>query len=331
MAHPNAEANTEDLGVNVEATDQDFEAFLDDEETIEIEQESTPEEPASAEEPESDVETEDDQDQNEQPEKEEEEPELQQEAIENKPQGWSNEDAAILQAEASPKVQEIIARREAERNAAFQQKTTEIANERKELNERDAQQKETIDALNAQILINQVGPEPQPPHPEYDNPNSRHYNPSLYDELLAKYNHDTQVRNQLIAQMNQRAEEFEQNEAKKQEEFIQERDATLEKTFPQWKDPIIQDNLCKFAETKGFNRDDVMKAPAAEIEILNDAMQYRALQDAKPKVTDQLKTKPNVQKPGAKPGKTSNVNQNMKLYKKTGDDSYVDKAFEEFM
>lgn len=323
MAHPNAEANTEDLDAEpIEAQDQDFEDFAD------VDEDDAPGEPASddsqdevdIEDEEGDDDTEDDA----------EESELQQEAIDKTPTSWSNDDLQVF-AKLSPEAQEIITRRDNEANRGFQEKAMAFADERKQLVAKEAAQQTELNTMQEQLLIAQIGPEPQAPHPELNNPNSRHFNPDLFTQLSAEYLQEVGIRNGKINQIEQVKNEQKKVDEEGLKQHLQTREEEMLKILPEWKNEVLQQNVFKFADKKGFDSDTIKHATPVELEILHDAMQYRAIKAAKPKVKDQLKQAPKVQKAGVKTKtRASNVNNNMKLYNSTGDDRYADKAFEEF-
>lgn len=220
------------------------------------------------------------------------------------PVSWSKEEREVFAA-LPPEAQQVIVDRESERDTAFQKKTTEIAEQRKALEQETEQvtqqgleyHKRLQNILQANIPL---------PDNRLRDPNSEMYDPQAFNEQVARYN---QHRAQMEA--NQRELERQQAMAKQYADFqekqrITERDQELStKLLPEYANPEYQKGLKDFAEAQGFNEDDFTSATSQQIIMLDMAKKWADLENSKPTVRDKVKTVPKVQKAGSK-GDTKN-------------------------
>jgi len=145
--------------------------------------------------------------------------------------------------------------------------------------------------------------------------------------------------NRFILQQSQlaRALEAQRNlESGKQQRFIQSQVAELQKSFPDYVDPVkgaaLRAEFTAFAKKRGFTDERMRSASAAEILTLRDAMaweKHKAAQAAKPaevaaaqaKAKEKAAKAPQVQKPGVPEhtsGKVDRVKEKVSRFEKSG-------------
>lgn len=270
----------------IERTDEEIEqAALDEAAELEEERENTPEEASE------------DADEEENTEVEELEEVIQ------APVSWSKEQKDIF-AKLPPEAQEVIHLRESQRDKAFQEKSTEIAEQRKayEANLQRIEQErqeytQTLNSLMEQSL---------PPKPSIDllNPNSDQYNPEHYHLLKAQHEQGLEYVEALKAEKKRVAEQQQTEQAERFKEYVAQQDAILKDRLPEWNNPGIKQELAKYATDEGYSADQLKMASAKDIITLHKAMQYDALMAKKPNVQDKIKVVPKVTRPGTPSSQT---------------------------
>lgn len=228
---------------------------------------------------------------------EEDEPE--QPAIEP-PASWNADDKERFQA-LPREAQDIIVRREAERDTGFQKKSEEFATDRKRYQEQV--QKEEA---HRQFLENQVAQLAQMVLPEKPDPSMLQQDPVAYLEAEARYKAGIEqlngMRQQYQAQAQQRGQQSQEEYAK----WMQDQKTILAEKLPEYSGENSQEfkkSLADYGRAQGYEPERLSGADASDLVILNKAMLYDKLQESKPTKLDAVKDLPKVQKSSARIGK----------------------------
>ncbi len=220
------------------------------------------------------------------------------------PISWSKQQKKIFEA-LPPEAQDVIVERERERDKGFQVKATELAQQRRQLEEIE-QQAILERQMYADTLSQQVGAQMVEPNIEELNPNSPTYNPNKY--WADKENYDALAAQQ--QQLQQHSAKYqnliEQNAQLAQAEFINLNHQRLAENIPDWENEQHRGELIRFGVMHGYTPEDVQTANPEEVTLLNKAMKFDILMAQMPQVQSQVKKAPKVQKPGAKKRGTSN-------------------------
>jgi len=192
----------------------------------------------------------------------------------------------------------------------YSRKTAELAKQRETLTDEsrkavEAKTRELEQSLGMarQILVDTVSPELQ----NVDWISLATQDPAKYVELRAKADAvaaKVAALNQKEQEVkNARAAEFQQAQAK----AIAESRAVLERDMPGWSDQKYQEVLKAGVENYGFRPEEVGQIiDARVIKMLSDAVQFRALEKAKPVVAKKVAVAPKVIKPGTPQTKADN-------------------------
>lgn len=219
------------------------------------------------------------------------------------PVSWSQEDKNVFAA-LPPDAQNIILRRESERDTGFQQKATELA----DLKRQFEQQQSTIEQERqqyAQFLASKAQAKIEPPSLDLLNPQHDSYSPEKYHLQKAQY--EQAAVEQQTAQQNlmQQQQEYQNQQAQAFQKYTEEQTSLLTEALPEWKDKPFRDEVLKYATTNGYEVQQLQMASAQDIQTLVKAKKYDAMMAKKDKVKDTVRDLPKVMKPGAAKGKNS--------------------------
>jgi hypothetical protein len=322
MAHPEMEAvEVTDVNSAAQAISQMDEIFNEEENTEETSDEIT-------EETQEEEITEAEQVEPEEQAIEEEAEETQEEELEEAiqaPVSWSSEHKDIF-AKLPPEAQEVIHLRESQRDKAFQDKSTEIAEMRK-ATEADLQRIEqerqayvqTLDMLAQQSL-------PPKPNMELLNPQSSSYNPEQYHIEKAQHEQGLEYQQGLRQEQARVAQEQQAVQNQRFTEYVQEQDRILTEQMPEWSVPETKKNIVDYASKQGYQPEQLKQASALDIQLLNKAMKYDKLMAEKPAVQQKVKTVPKVTKPGSVTSKNSKFEAKQAKFNKLRNSGRVEDA-----
>lgn len=316
MAHPETEAVGSDAGGYSEI----FGKFLDAPEASAEDLQETPEGEESQEyedsgEPE---ETEEESEVEEATSEAESDEDPQPEAIEP-PHSWSKEDKAFFKG-LPPEAQRVVAERERQRDSFLSQRAEALANERKEIEAQRAEAEqarreyaERLSAFDVKL--------PEPP------------DASLIDSNPVEYIRQRDAYERAQTQMKQVAEErarlVKEEEARQKatyESFVKEQAEELARLIPEYRNEEtrsqFQKDIAQYAVTRGYQPEQLAWASARDVETLNKARLYDAMQSAKKDVPQKLRDVPKVAKPGQRTSKAEQSQkqrqEQMAKLKKTG-------------
>lgn len=305
MAHPATEASVQGEALTLDEAASALEDFDWDGDGFDAPEEAS-EEPAAESDRAEEVETEEATDEVDDDTEEEAEEVAQEETTDEEPVeaipapvSWSAEQKEIF-AGLPPEAQAVIVARESERDKGFQAKSTEVAEQRKQLEEATRQINLEREQY-AQAMSDKIGQQLQEPSLEMLNPNSQHYNPTEYYQLKSQYDQGMEMRVQAQQQADYYKQQNAQQEIAQKQQFWAERNRELSEVLPEFiGDAQTRDKVLSYARDLGYSDSELEMARASDIVTIDKAMKYDALMAAKPKTSDKLKVVPKVVKPGAK-------------------------------
>tara|TARA_R110000772_G_C13310276_1_gene440189 strand:- start:30199 stop:31173 length:975 start_codon:yes stop_codon:yes gene_type:complete len=237
------------------------------------------------------------------------------EVVIDAPISWSDEQKETF-ATLPPEAQNVIVARESERDKGFQQKATELAEQRKEYESAMTQMNYERQQY-AQTLSDNLSEGLQEPDIDL-----LVADPARYREEKIAYDQMAQLRVQAKGQADHYAAQNAHQEQVNKEAFYAKRNAELVKELPAFmQDAQTRSNVLDYGKQAGYTDGELEMARTADILIINKAMQWDALQKGKPTAADSLKAIPKVVKPGAKrPGnpQTRATKANLKSHKANG-------------
>lgn len=208
------------------------------------------------------------------------------------PVSWSPEQKEMF-SELPPEIQSVIVDRESARDRGFQQKATELAEQRKAINaEQQGLQQERL--MVAQYMESQIPPEPDI--------NLLSYDPNQYHMQKAQ-------RDQQIAQLNAVKETWRQDYETQKAAHLEAREPELNQLWPDSMNEGFYDGVTQYAEQYGFSKDSLDTATAPELMILDKARRFDELMAQKPSVKAKVEKAPKVQKPGTKSNPSAEAQQ----------------------
>lgn len=145
-----------------------------------------------------------------------------------------------------------------------------------------------------------------------------------YQQLVAK-------RDRASSELDQKKGEAAAFQQQRREQMLSEGYKQLAKDIPDWSAQKVQ-QVRDVGISYGFTAQELSNVyDPRMVRVLHDAMQFRALQQAKPAAEKKIANKPPVVKPGGKDAKVAARSQNAELrasLKKTGRDEYAAKLIE---
>jgi hypothetical protein len=217
------------------------------------------------------------------------------------PTTWSK-DAEEAWAAMPPATQQLVAQREAQREAAVAAKFEEASSVRKAA-EASRAAAEALRAEHAEALrqIMQLL-EPRRPDMALLDDQSEHYDPARYFRETAQFEESRDYLAQLQQQRQALVAQQEKAEADALAALWQDGRARLREAIPDLFDPAkareLGAALESYALSKGVPAEDFAVITPAQAEILWEAMQYRRARDA----AAQIKAQPRPATPGIRPG-----------------------------
>lgn len=216
------------------------------------------------------------------------------------PASWNAEDKEQFQ-NLPREAQNIIVRREAERDTGFQQKAEELANQRKQYEEQVQQatgQRQMLEQQVAQLVTMALPPRPDPALLQED--------PVAYLEADARYKQGLEQLNTMRQQHQAQVHQQQQLARQQQQQWLQEQQTILAEKLPDYVGPKAAEfkrDLADYARKHGYDIERLSNADALDLQILDKARRFDALQAGKPTVMDAVKDLPKVQKSSARIGK----------------------------
>ena len=249
------------------------------------------------------------------------------EATTEPPISWSKADKDEF-SKLPPEVQHVVAEREQQRDTAFQTKTTELSDQKKQLNEAVelAQQQSLGQLQQAQALMAQAmeaagfGAEP-----DWD---SLRTQLDREDYMDVKDQWDTNLRKfgQFQTNFQQMQQQTQAAQQEKQQEFVQAQIKENAERWPEFADLKTRntalEGMFSFLEGEGIARDlSANLVDAKMISVVRKAMAYDALQAKAPAIQKAVKKAPKMARPGSVKSKqrvrTENVRDALKQAKST--------------
>ena len=298
------------------ATDDDFDQFVGGEEET-----TTPDASQTSDEVKAEAQAEAE------PTSEESESEPSERAIINPPSSM-NQQEKVEFAKLTPEMQQYVASREVQRDTGFNDKATDLAAEKRQVE------------LHKEYNLLQVGlnkAKPEKPDLEMLNKDSDLYDPEKFQLLKLQYDNALEDRSGLEQKAHQFLEDRKAEELKVQNKYIDDQQDLLlgagdtEGLMPEWKDPSFRDDLYNYGTGLGVEPDAMQAASASELVILNKARLYDEMTASKVSMKDNLKTLPKVATTGTGAKEASNSNISLKKYKKSGRIDDLDDAFDSFV
>lgn len=228
------------------------------------------------------------------------------------PSSWSEADRAVW-ASLPPEVQKTVARRESERDSAFQQRSQEDATARREMESVAAQlaQERQHYADQLATLIVQAQAELTGTDQEAELDRLLEEGDTYQYELQKRAIEKKQARLGELAQEQQRIQAQQQQEQLRQIKLLREdEEAKLASALPAWSDPAkaktekaALGNYLK--DSYGYTDEDLgMIFDHRYLVIAHKARLYDQLRDAKPEVAKKVKTAKPVVRPGSPESKS---------------------------
>lgn len=208
------------------------------------------------------------------------------------PVSWSKEHQNIF-ATLPPEAQQIIVDRERERDRGFQEKATELANERQQMKAFE-QQLVNERQQSSQYIANLLGQNLVRPDPRnyQDDPYQYRQDMEVFEQRYAQYQQMQQAADQNRAWM-------EQQEQQEKHKFQNERNEKLKELLPEFDDYQYKTGVFDYGLRNGIPEESFEYATAEEIVLLDKARRWDALQSSKKDLKPKLEKAPKVQKPGA--------------------------------
>jgi hypothetical protein len=225
------------------------------------------------------------------------------------PVSW--DDAAKETFKTLPReAQEIVQKREAERERFVQQKSQEATRAKSDALQAATAQLADIEngyARHFQQLAEQL--QPQRPNPVLLDANSQHYNPQAFYAQQANYEATTAQQRELQQQADDLARQAQAREAQAEQAHHAEQRQLLVESFPEYLDPTtgpkLQTELSAVARDLGYPPDLIAQARAPDILAMKTAAEWRAdslklkaLMSKKMEKVRAAKTLPKVSTPG---------------------------------
>jgi hypothetical protein len=185
----------------------------------------------------------------------------------------------------------------------YQQKTQELAKQRREAQEKaqaliEQQRTEYLGALEQlqQTVILSAAPELR----NVDWTKLAKDDPAEYVRLSARAREVQEALQQVGAQRQKVSAQQTEERRKALEKAVNEAKEKIQEAIPNWNDDLYQSLLKRSVESYGFTAQEAGQIydPRA-IQILHDAHQYRLMKEQKPKVEQKVQNVPKVLKPGA--------------------------------
>lgn len=249
----------------------------------------------------------------------EEEPEVEAKAanaeVIDAPVSWSDEQKEVFSS-LPPEAQSVIVAREGERDKGFQQKATEVAEQKRQYEAAMTQLNHERQqyAQNIRDEVNQGLVEPDIDLLVHD--------PARYRDEKIAYDQMIQLRNQATQQADYYAAENMKQEQEQRQGFYHQRNGELAQALPAFiQDAQYRDGVLEYAKQAGYADSELEMARSADIVILDKAQKYDALMANKTTVRDKLTNAPKVIKPGARQEgnpKTRAAKANLQSHKKNG-------------
>lgn len=216
------------------------------------------------------------------------------------PTSWNAEDTEAFQ-NLPREAQDVIVRREAEREAGLQQKTTAFAEEKQGFEEQIQQldgQRQFLEFQLGQLAKQMI---PERPDPELLNSDPVTYmaQERAYQDALGQFGAMHQQYQAQVQQRNARAEQ-------ERNQWRTEQQAILAKELPEYageNGETFRKDLRSYAVDFGYAPERLQDADALDLQVLNKARLYDKMVAEAPKQEDALKPLPSVQKPSARVGK----------------------------
>lgn len=233
------------------------------------------------------------------------------------PVSWSNDKKDQFR-NLPPELQKTIVERESERDRYFKQKTDEISGKAKEYEALVQEARQLRDRYAAE-LQQVVDSAPMPPDPDLNDPDSDKYDPDRYARLNAKYARDRKAYDEKAAELAKVTKEREEENKKAMEKWQQERVSFLSKEWPEIldpaKSPALQEEIVRYATSRGLNAEALKYASGPELAVLKDALYGHAVRQKTGDASQRLKKAPPVTRPGSPKSKALSGSEKLRQLK----------------
>ena len=197
-------------------------------------------------------------------------------------------------------MQKTIADRDREREADYTRQKQLAAQKEKDAEALLIEARQTRERYLSE-LQQVVESAPTPPDPDLNDPDSDKYDPDKYARLNAKYARDRKVHDERSAELAKVTKEREEENKRAMSQWQQERVSFLSKEWPEIldpaKSPVLQEEIVKYATSRGLNAEALKYASGPELAVLKDALYGHSLRQKMP--SQRTKNAPPVTRPGS--------------------------------